>query len=184
MKKRIYLPKNTKARFWIILDIILRLFAVSLMWWNVLWGFLINGFLDDIDGDILAAAGVKRKWYQRYDKILDTWWCVAIYVYSLLYLQRDLLWNILIISIMFRFIGSVLFILTNKEWILMAFPSIFNWIFFLIIIYPGSIYLNENIIYSILALLIIFAFWKEWKLHITKIDMTHFIFPFKPVKTW
>lgn len=154
------------------------------MWWNVLYGFLANGLLDAVDGDILAEAGVPRNWYQKYDKLLDNWWYVAIFVYTVLYLPRDFIWYVLVVSFFVRIFGSLLFTFTNKEWLLFVFPGLFNWLFFFRIAFPFVFTQNMTVTLFFLGVLSVFTLWREWQLHIAKIDMTHFLFPFKPEKSW
>ena len=168
----------------LMIDAVLRISAVSLMWWNVLFGFMVNGMLDAIDGDILGRLGVARSSYQKYDKLLDLWWYIAIFVYVVTRLEKNSIWWILVASFVIRTVGIALYTLTNKEWLLFVFPDVFNWLFFLVIASPMLFKFTGFNFYLILSGLIAFTLWREWALHIEKIDMTHFLIPWIRPKVW
>jgi hypothetical protein len=171
-------------KFALVIDAILRISAVSLMWWNILLSFVVNGLLDAIDGDILGRLGVSRTSYQKYDKLLDFWWQIGILVYIVTRFEKNYIWWMLITLFAIRSIGIALYTITNTEWLLFAFPNVFNCLFFLVIAFPGLFRPTDYSFYLALFGLMVFTFWKEWALHVDKIDMTHFLIPWIHPKVW
>ena len=171
-------------KFALVIDAALRISAVSLMWWNIFFSFLVNGLLDAIDGDVLARLGVARESYQKYDKLLDFWWQIAIFVYVATKFEKNYIFWVLVVFFALRMLGVALFTITNKEWLLFAFPNLFNGLFFLAIVLPGLFRPMDFRFYIVLSCLMVFTLWKEWALHVEKIDMTHFLIPWIHPKVW
>ena len=178
------MSKTNIQKFTITLDITLRILSVGFIWWNPFIGLFTNSFLDAIDGDILARIGVRRKWYQPYDKFLDMWFYSAIFLYTVLYLSKDLVWIMIVVAFFVRLVGFVLYLLTKKEEMLFFFPGLSNTLFFIKIAFPFFFKINGIGIYPPLIFLLILTFIKEWQLHVAKLDITHFYFPFIKAKEW
>lgn len=174
------MPK--KAKPFVIFWTGIRIAAVFLLWWNFLVAVVVNFVLDAVDGDILSKFRIKRGWYQKYDKYLDDWWYVVLFVYMLMNVERGLVFTILVYLFVWRMIGSLLFEFTNWEWLLMFFPNVFNFGVILWVLMPGLFSLVGA--WWVFGGLLVFTLVREWMLHISKIDMTHFLLPFLPAKKW
>ena len=153
---------------------LVRLALPLLLWWQVFWGYVINVVLDSVDGDILARFGVRRDFYQEWDKWMDLWFSLAIGWYVWTGFERDLIWWILGIVLVWRILGTVLFVLTKKEWILILFPHLQWKLFFIALVFP-SWYEVEMVLPApwplllmVLGVTIVF----EWILHVAKWDTT------------
>lgn len=166
------------------LDIVLRLVSVVFMWWMIIPGYVINSFLDTIDGDVLARIGIARNKYQRTDKILDHWWYTFLFIYMLMYFERNTVFLVLTLSYIYRTIGFVWFYFSDKEWLLFVFPGLFNWLFFFVVAFPALFSGRYFSVYLPISALILITLWREWKLHVVRIDMTNLLLPFVPEKRW
>ncbi len=150
----------------------MRMAAVALLWWNLFFGFFINLFLDAVDGDIIERINFKRERYQSWDKILDLWLHSSLAVYIYFNFQRDLLWIILLALFIYRLVGLVLFIYTKKEQLLFIFPNIFLDLFMIFLLLPNFVQTN---LFLTLVIVSSFSFFKEWWIHIAKLDVTDFV---------
>jgi hypothetical protein len=172
------LPRtSTKKKLFIIAWSLLRIVAVLLLWWNLVIGFAINILLDMVDGDILERLKIKRSWYQNWDKLLDYWFYCALLTYAVLYFTSPIL-TLLIALFAWRTIGLLMFIYLNKEWLLFVFPNIFSELFLVYILFPRLLEISWSITAPWPAIIgmLIFCLFKEWWIHIAKIDVSNLLF--------
>ena len=170
--------RKEKRKEFVIAWTVLRIFAACLLWVNVLSAFAVNLLLDAVDGDVFQRFGVKRAAYQKYDKLLDSWWYVMIFVYLVLEVQRDNWWWILVGLFVYRMVGMVLFVLMNEEWLLSVFANYFTLVTFLVLVTPqvwGWDFLLPSP-YPAVTVVIVTTLWREWLLHIAKWDLSNFLF--------
>ena len=151
---------------------LIRIFSVTLLWWNVLWGMIITLFLDAVDGDIMERLSIRRNWYSQWDKWLDLWFYGALAAYIFTTFEPSSIKTLLLGLFFYRLIGNVLFALTKKEWFLFLFPNIFTDFFLLWLLIPNII--TENLPLSV-TLAVLGSLIKEWWIHIARLDITNLL---------
>ena len=111
-------------------DIILR-FVLSLFFWqNPILVTVLSVLVDLSDGLVLNIfAKVGRKVYQKVDKILDHYFLTVVLIY---FLGKPLFY-IYFAFYLLRLCGIILLEITGKEKILLFFPNVIEFIFFLYI---------------------------------------------------
>ena len=154
--------------------IFLRIAAVFTLWLDPFLGFWFNHVLDWIDGDILARLGIKREWYQKYDKRLDFLFYIGMFVYAISTFEKDAILILFLLSFIYRFVGMIIYEITNHEWLLFVFTNYSSLFFLLKTILPGVIVIDFKMI-IIIFIIIISSLIKEWILHVAKYDTTSII---------
>ncbi len=152
----------------------LRIGAVFFLWIHPLAGYIVNILLDAVDGDILERLKIKRDWYEQWDKALDLWFYCALAAYILLHIPASTIKTILLSLFAFRLLGSFLFTISNKEWFLFLFPNVFSELFVIWLLFPKLAdweYLLPAP-FAFIAVLFVFSLFKEWWIHIAKIDIS------------
>jgi len=104
----------------------LRILAGIFIPFNLVWGFVVTLFLDALDGPLFEQidnlVGMPMSVYMRWDKYLDWWGYVFMYLTSL---NFGFNW-ILVASLLFRLVGQLLFEKTKKHHIFVFFPNFFE----------------------------------------------------------
>lgn len=155
-----------------------RLISPILLWWAVLPAFIWMIAVDAVDGDILARFGIEREWYQHWDKWMDQWLSLGLLVYLLQYFTRDTLFYILLGSFFWRLLGTALFYVSKKEWLLMVFPNVFWKLFFFAIVLPQSFAFTFILPapWPMVTVLLLATLILEWIIHIARFDLTALVF--------
>lgn len=111
----------------------LRLIFPLVIFLNPVWGAIVMFFLDLIDYQILVGLyKIKRVTYELYDKLLDHYGYVLILIYLILNLNKtDIVLYFSIGYFLLRTIGEVIFSITKNEKMLLLFPNIFEFYFWL-----------------------------------------------------
>ncbi len=91
---------------------------------------IASGFLDYTDCYLAFRAGFKWQQYHLYDKVMDYWWYIFIFLYS---------WNteiriVILILFVYRSIGQMVALITGNEKIFLYFPNVLEKYFFLYVI--------------------------------------------------
>lgn len=174
--------KQNQRKFYLFISFwtILRLVAVITMWiWQPLWGALFNIFIDAIDGHMFESYGVKRDTYEIYDKWLDLWFYIAIFVYTLQKLTASPYYLLLIILFFLRLIGILAFAKFKHEWLLFIFPNLLEPVFLVVIGAPQLFNLYGELRVFLVIFMLKMAM--EWWIHLAKLDLTSLILG-KPTK--
>ncbi len=172
MKKSIK-KKGTLWKWWSLL----RLLAVGWVWVNPLVGILVNTLLDTVDGDMFERMGWKRDSYEKWDKWMDLVFLVSIAMYVVWYWQRDVVWYVFMLIFGWRVLGQVLYGLMGQEWLLMVFPNMVTGLFLLKMVTPGLLEMDLVVSapWPILGVLMVYALFKEWWLHVAKLDISDLV---------
>jgi hypothetical protein len=149
----------TLTKIWAII----RMSAVVTLWWNPFWGFVINIALDAVDGDIFYSLGTKRDWYQHFDKKMDWWFYLWLLFYCYLFFRNEKVFLWMLFFVVFRFVGELMYEISNNENILFYFPQVFTWIFVERILFPVF---TEKYLYISIVLIVTICLIKEWFLHV------------------
>jgi hypothetical protein len=166
--------------FFVSLWTFLRITAVITIWtWDPFLGSLLNIFLDAIDGHIFEYFGLKRDTYEIYDKWLDLWFYFALALFTYQNLQNSPFYILLIVLFMIRLIGVLLFAKLNKEWLLFAFPNLFEPVFLVVVGF--SHWLTPQGTPLVLGIIFVTKMIMEWWIHLAKLDLTSLILK-KPTK--
>jgi len=166
--------KETLWRWWSLL----RLLAVGWVWINPLVGILVNTLLDAVDGDMFERIGFKRDVYEKWDKWMDLVFLISIVMYAVWYWQRDVVWYVFMLVFGWRVFGQVLYGLVGKEWLLMVFPNMVTGLFIVKMVTPGLLDVDFFVLapWPILGVLMVYALFKEWWLHVAKLDISDMVF--------
>lgn len=119
--------------------------------------------MDVIDGDF-APYTVTKIQYQQIDKILDFW----VYIFELIFAWEVFpeFKTLLVVLILWKLIGLVIFFLTGKRWIFIIFGNYFEAAFF--VIYFKIIFINLPITLAIAFLIKVF---NEWFIHVAELSV-------------
>lgn len=163
--------KQKKLSLFVAFWTVLRLVAViTLWWWNPFWAAMFNIFIDAIDGHIFESFGVERNTYEIYDKWLDLWFYIALFVYTLQKLTTSPYYLLLIILFLIRLVGTLAFAKFNKEWLLFAFPNLFEPVFLVVVGFPQLFDWWGNL--TVFGLIFVLKMFIEWWIHLAKLDLT------------
>jgi len=170
--------KKRRNQVWLLVWSLIRLGAVSLLWLNAAFGVVVNVLLDAVDGDMFERLGLKRKNYEVWDKWMDLWLLMAMAIYSYYYWERDVVWYAMMFVFSYRFIGQLVYGIGKREGVLMIFPSLVTEIFFLkeVIPFVFNIDLAFGAPWSTFVVLAAYGLFKEWWLHIVKLDVSNMLF--------
>jgi hypothetical protein len=167
---------RTKKKFLLFVSFwtLLRFVAVITLWiWHPLWGALFNIFVDAIDGHMFESFGVDRDTYEIYDKWLDLWFYIAIFVFTLQQLQTSPYYLLLIILFFVRLAGILLYAKFEKEWILFALPNLLEPIFLVVVGFPHWFtQFGEPLVFGVIFITKMFL---EWWIHLAKLDFTSIV---------
>lgn len=125
---------------WIILAISSRLAwnATLIFNWHPLLYIVGAILLDSADFPLLTndnMGGLDNDTYQKIDKMSDAFWYISIATWLLIY-KKELWYSKLFVPMLFyRLIGNFLFIITGVRELLIVFPDLFRWFFFIVTIY-------------------------------------------------
>lgn len=109
-------------------DIILRLTIPLFLWQNPVSVTVLATLADTCDGATLSLlSDIKRETYQRLDKILDHYF----FTVALIYLWGKPLFLIFLFFYLLRLCGIALLYITGSERVLLFFPNVIEFIFFL-----------------------------------------------------
>ena len=160
----------------IIFVIILRLIASPLIFISP-WFASISSFgLDWIDGEIYKRNGYTIKQYKPIDSLIDTYWYICI----LLFINLSQIPGLYILNLLFifRMIGQIIYMITQKREIFFLFPNFFEIFFFFYLFSTIFPQLNPylywpNSIYPLLVIIPI-VLYREWLVHIKKANLSDF----------
>jgi len=106
-------------------------------------------FLDNIDSGVAYKSGMRWPSYTRYDKSIDLWWYLFILIFSF----NKIIFPMILVLFIVRFVGQVLTLITRDERYLFWFPNILENYF---ILYLVVITFSPNLIYYFSGNFIIF----------------------------
>ncbi len=137
------------------------------------WAIILSLILDDIDGDFLETfTNIDRPTYQTYDKLMDSWWLIFIFIYIL---SRNLPYKKIFTTLfLYRIIGVLIMTFWFREWLLIVFPNIFEVLFELYFFFPNWFKVDWGKIkapYPILLCSTGLVLVREYWLHVLEIDM-------------
>ena len=134
---------------------------------------LFSYFIDTVDGDLLESfVGLQRKTYQKYDKLLDSWWLIFIIVY--IYFNNIPYSGWFLGLFLYRMIGVLLVMINGSEWLLFVFPNMFEMFFTIYLFFPQWLDCEVGSFRTFLPLFVIItviALVKEYWLHIAGRDI-------------
>lgn len=165
--------KQNKKKFSLFVGFwtFLRLVAVVTLWiWHPFWGAVFNILIDAVDGHMFEAFGVKRNTYEIYDKWLDLWFYIAIFIYTLQKLTDSPYYWLLIILFVIRLIGILSYSKFNKEWLLFVLPNLLEPVFLVVVGFPVVFIWWGNL--TVFAIIFVVKMFIEWWIHIAKLDLT------------
>lgn len=166
------------SKFLYYFIVLLRIVAAPLIYVWPLLSVILSFFLDVVDIEFASRKVLTLSKYERYDKVLDTWWYINVMIF--VWFQMPNYRYILLILFVFRTIGEVIFFIKNDRRIFFLFPNFFENIFFLIFfsIYykPLHFLLSEKYIYLSLSVVIIAKIFQEWWVHIALISIPEHFF--------
>lgn len=175
MKKKPRWPKKKNLlsrKIFLILWTLFRVLAVVLLWWNPAMGLVINVVADGIDGDILERLHIRRRWYEDWDKWLDLWFYGAVMLYVIQSFPQNLQFRLLAGLFVWRLTGHLMFYFFQKEWLLFIFPNFFTVLFSFRVFFPQFV---DNHLLFTLFLVFLWGIFKEWWIHIARIDLTNLL---------
>lgn len=134
---------------------------------------LLSYFVDMIDGDLLESfVGLKRKTYQKYDKLLDSWWLSFIMAY--IYFNNIPYYGWFLWLFLYRMFGVLLVMINGSEWLLFVFPNVFETFFVIYLFFPQWFGLEVGSLRDPIPLFIIITvitLIREYWLHIANRDI-------------
>lgn len=118
------MPKDKYLTHPIVLTVIfLRLLSAVFIIFNPFWGLIIYLIFDQFDAFFLESrAGLSWNEYQQLDKKLDWFGIGAMFMV----LKNYYLPWLLLIPIVYRLIGQILFMMNKKQGTLIFFPNFFE----------------------------------------------------------
>jgi len=157
----------------LVLLVLLRLLSPLLLLFSPQAALLFSFFLDAIDGDLLETfVGFKRITYQKYDKLLDSWWLFFVMIYLLQIDVSHLGWFLFLF--LYRMLGVLIMMIRNEEWLLFVFPNVFESVFAIYLFFPGWIEWRIYDIFPpipIVVILTIIGLIREYWLHVIHRDI-------------
>jgi len=134
---------------------------------------LFSFFLDAIDGDLLETfVGLKRMTYQKYDKLLDSWWLFFVMIYLLQVDAPHLGWYLFLF--LYRMFGVLIMMVRDEEWLLFVFPNVFESVFAVFLFFPSwiewklfSVPAPATIVFALTILALVREYW----LHVADRDL-------------
>lgn len=137
-------------------------------------------FLDAIDGEFASQGVLSREKYQIVDKLMDNWWYLWALAYS--YFAFNRFFILLLILLVFRFIGLAIFLNIKRRGVFMIFPNFFENAFFLFFFATffglQSVINGVNLYYSLAAVFALKILQEYW-LHVLKKSFIEDILKFK-----
>ncbi|KKR30351.1 MAG: hypothetical protein UT61_C0008G0007 [Candidatus Woesebacteria bacterium GW2011_GWA1_39_8] len=136
---------------------------------------------DIVDAEFASNHVLSKEWYQRMDKMMDLWWYFWILTYVVVNYPA---YSLLFIGLfVYRFIGHILIVIGVKRSVLIYFPNIFEYLFFLLFFsYTFSslkLLIRDNNFYLSLTIIILFKFSQEYFLHVRKLSIRETILGLK-----
>lgn len=170
--------KKRKSQLWLLIWSLTRLVTVTLLWLDAAVGAVVNVLLDAVDGDIFERLGLRRKSYQVWDKWMDLWLITAMAIYAFQFWERDVVWYALMFAFGYRFVGQVIYGVGGGDRVLMVFPNVVMELFLIKTIVPAvlTVDLVMTAPWPILLGLLVYGVFKEWWLHVLKIDISDRLF--------
>ena len=110
------------------LDVILRLIFGPFIFISPIISTLVIFILDGFDGEIIKRSGYARHEYSTYDKIMDYWWYIWIFIFVLY--SNVPVKNLFIFLFLYRTVGQLLYLLYRKGIIFFLFPNVFESLFY------------------------------------------------------
>ena len=158
-------------KFLYIFVVILRIIFAPLIFVWPLLSVIVSFFLDLIDAD-LAHYTITKDQYEINDKALDFW----VYIFEMIYAWQnfsDFKW-LLLVLFTWRFIGMIVFYITNNRKYFIIFENFFENIFFVLFF---KIQIVNIYITFILAFMI--KIFTEWFIHYADLSVREDIFKSK-----
>lgn len=166
--------KRKGYRLFVSFWTLLRLVAVITLWiWHPFWAAMFNIFIDAIDGHMFESFGVKRDTYEIYDKWLDLWFYIALFIFILQRMGDSPYYLLLIILFFVRLVGILAYARFSKEWLLFAFPNLFEPVFLVVVGFPQIFDLwGQPTTFAVIFFSKMFI---EWWIHLAKLDLTSLV---------
>ena len=113
--------------FWLVITIVMRIFSATYIYYDHFWGLIVFVFLDGIDSQFfLYLANLNRKTYEKLDKYID--WIGYMVMIFVSINSQFFIW--LFLTLLFRLIGQLVFVITKNEKAFLYFPNFFEVFFF------------------------------------------------------
>jgi len=128
---------------------------------------------------MFETFGVKRNTYEIYDKWLDLWFYLALFLYTLNQLFNSPFYWLLIVLFFIRLAGILIFAKTNQEWILFALPNLLEPVFLVVVGWP-ELFITYGYV-KVFTVIFVVKMFIEWWIHLAKFDLTSLILG-KPTK--
>ncbi len=157
---------------------------LSVLKWTLIGG-VISIWLDNIDWHIKILLGIQPIGdYQLIDKFLDMYFLSLLVIIASKW-SNGLIKNVALGLFFYRFLGFVLFEITQVQWVLFLFPNIFeNFFYFLIIVKRIAIFepvFSRKMIGLFLLLVSIPKIMQEYSFHVIQKNLELNIFGFNYV---
>lgn len=170
-------------RYLLYVIVICLRFALPILFFkyhSALMVFLIT-FLDLVDAEFAGNHVASKAWYQKMDKMLDLYWYAWLLTYVLVFYPSFAL--LFVGLFIYRLIGHILVISGKDRKVLMYFPNLFEYLFFLLFFSKTFVSLNfltqGSMLYVSIVILVIFKFCQEYFLHIKKLSIRENVFGLK-----
>src|SRR3990167_1991681 len=113
---------SSKQKIKTVLTIVLfsRLITPFFIFTYPLLAFILSQLFDAVDGQLFYNSGFSWKQYNLVDKLLDQWW----YLFILLFLLGKSVSLIPLFLLVYRAVGMLYVLVTQKEDAYLLFPNI------------------------------------------------------------
>ena len=149
------MSKQKKIKVILAVVLFLRLFTPFLIFKQPLLAFVLSQLFDAVDGQLFYNSGFNWKQYNLVDKLFDQWW----YLFILFFLLGKSVSLIPLFLLVYRAVGMLYVLVTQKEDAYLLFPNILEWFFLVGLISPN---LNMSIA---LTISLVWALFVEWLIH-------------------
>ncbi|MFZ2024886.1 MAG: hypothetical protein WAV51_01205 [Microgenomates group bacterium] len=155
-------------------DVILRLFFGPFIFISPIFSTLVIFILDGFDGEIIKRSGYARHQYSTYDKIMDYWWYIWIFIF-VLYTNVPVK-NLFIFLFLYRTVGQLLYLLYQKGIIFFLFPNVFESLFYYYlvahIVHQEQFFFAQPLLTYVIIALTILKLAQEYIIHIRLMNLS------------
>ena len=156
------------------LDVVLRLIFGPFIFISPIISTLVIFILDGFDGEIIKRSGYARHEYSIYDKIMDYWWYIWIFIF-ILYTDVPVK-NLFIFLFLYRTFGQLLYLLYQKGIIFFLFPNVFESLFYYYlvanILHQEQFFFAQPLLTYIIIALTILKLAQEYIIHIRLMNLS------------
>ncbi len=156
------------------LDVILRLVFGPFIFISPIVSTLVIFILDGFDGEILKRSGYARHEYSTYDKIMDYWWYIWIFIF-ILYTNVPTK-SLFIFLFLYRTVGQLLYLLYRKGIIFFLFPNVFESLFYYYlvanILHQEQYFFSQPLLTYVIIALTIPKLIQEYIVHIRLMNLS------------